>query len=71
MRRYIYGLGIYNTSVHQALNYPQMRQQLLMGSLSSLANARSAQDFMARYSLVPIRMAREAGYELRRWTLPN
>ncbi|MCC6190347.1 MAG: NACHT domain-containing protein [Anaerolineales bacterium] len=71
MRRYIYGLGIYNTSVHQALNYPQMRQQLLMGSLSSLANARGAQDFMARYSLVPIRMARQAGYELRRWTLPN
>ena len=59
VRRYIYGLGIYNTSVHQALNYPKMRRQLLMGSLSSLARARSAQDFMTRYSLVPIRMARE------------
>jgi hypothetical protein len=71
VRRYIYALGIYNTSAHQALNYPRMRRQLLMSSLSTLADAKSAQDFMARYSVVPIRMAREAGYQLRQWTLPE
>jgi NACHT domain len=71
VRRFIYGLGIYNTTVHQALNYPRMRRQLLIGSLTALSDARNAQDFIARYSPVPIHMLREAGYRLSEWTLPE
>jgi hypothetical protein len=71
VRRYIYALGIYNTTVHQALNYPIMRRQLLIGSLTSLADAHSAQEFIASYTPVPIHMLREAGYRLTQWTLPE
>jgi len=71
VRRFIYGLGIYNTTVHQAVNYPRMRRQLLIGSLTALCDAHSAQDFIASYTPVPIHMLREAGYRLSEWTLPE
>jgi hypothetical protein len=71
VRRYIYMLGIYNNAVHQALFYPKMRRQILMGGLNALADARRPRDFIANYTPVPIRMTREAGYRLRGWTLPE
>jgi hypothetical protein len=71
VRRFVYGLGIYNTTVHQAVNYPRMRRQLLIGSLTALCDAHSAQDFIASYTPVPIRMLRDAGFRLSEWTLPE
>jgi hypothetical protein len=71
VRRYIYTLGMYNNAVHQALFYPKMRRQILIGGLNALADAHSPQDFIANYTPVPIRMAREAGYRLSEWTLPE
>jgi len=71
VRRYVYWLGIYNNAVHQALYYPRMRQHLLIGGLLALAEAHQAKDFIASYTLVPIRMVRESGYRLDAWTLPG
>ncbi|MBC8492782.1 MAG: hypothetical protein H8D43_03270 [Chloroflexi bacterium] len=71
VRRYIYWLGIYNNAVHQALFYPKMRRQLLIGGLNALADADSPQDFIANYTPVAIRMFREADYRLSEWTLPE
>jgi hypothetical protein len=71
VKRYIYSLGIYNNAVHQAINYPIMRRELLIGGLTALADSRRPQDFVGKYTVVPIRMLRAADYRLDRWTLPE
>jgi hypothetical protein len=68
---YIYSLGIYNNAVHQAINYPIMRRELLIGGLTALIEAHSPQDFVGSYTPVPLRMLRAANYRLDQWTLPE
>jgi hypothetical protein len=69
IKRYLYPLGIYNNAVHQAINYPYMRRELLIGGLTALADSRVQQDFIGKYSVVPMRMIREANFRLSQWTL--
>ncbi len=71
VRRYIYWLGIYNNAVHQALFYPKMRRQLLIGGLTALADAANPKEFIVRETTVSIRMVREADFRLSAWTLPD
>ncbi len=61
-------VGFYNNAVHQALHYPMMREQLLLGGLSSLARARFSQEFVWGYTWPVLRLLRKADYELIRWT---
>jgi len=70
IKRYIYSLGIYNNSVHQAIYYPIMRRELLIDGLTALVDSSSPQDFIGRYSVVPLRMLRVANFRLDKWTLP-
>jgi hypothetical protein len=71
VRRYIYALGIYNNAVHQALFYPKMRRNLLIGGLTALIEARRPQDFIANYTPVPMHMLRDANFHLIEWTKPD
>ncbi|HET9873675.1 MAG TPA: hypothetical protein VFP89_13910 [Propionibacteriaceae bacterium] len=66
--RYIWWLGLYKNAVHQALHYPQMRDQLLIGGLKTLFDARSTQELVKTFSVVPLQMLRRADYDLLRWT---
>jgi hypothetical protein len=68
--REIWWLGLYKNAVHQALHYPRMRKNLLQGGILSLVTAKKPKDFLGSFALVPLRMLREADYELVGWTLP-
>lgn len=68
--RYVWWLGLYKNAVHQALHYPKMRANLLVGGLEAIASATSARTLLAGYARVPLAMLREAEYELIRWTHP-
>jgi hypothetical protein len=70
VRRYVWWLGLYKNAVHQALHYPRMRENLLIGGLEAIAKATSGRNLMAGYARVPLAMLREADYELLRWTDP-
>lgn len=71
VRRYIAWIGFHNNAVHQAVNYPKMRRQLLMDGLAALSDARTGKEFIRAYTPVPIQMLREADYRLVQWTLPD
>ncbi|HEX9236144.1 MAG TPA: hypothetical protein VF972_07680, partial [Actinomycetota bacterium] len=71
VRRYIYFLGIYNNAVHQALHYPKMRRQLLVGGLQALVDAKGPGDFNSAYTRVVLAMLRQARYRLIEWTKPD
>jgi hypothetical protein len=71
VRDYVDLLGLYNNAVHQALHYPKMRRDLLIGGLTALVDARTPNDFVKRYTPVPIRMLREAGWRGMAWTEPD
>ena len=64
-------LGYYNNAVHYCVHYPRMRRGLGGSALHLLASAPSARDFIAGYAAQAIRMARESGFDLRQWTLPD
>jgi len=68
VQRYIAWLGYYNNAVHQAIHYPKMREQLLVGGLRALADAREPRSFIRTYTPIPLRMLRAADYHLVRWT---
>lgn len=68
VQRYIAWIGYYNNAVHQAIHYPKMREQLLLGGLRALADAKEPRTFIREYTPVPLRMLREADYHLIRWT---
>ncbi len=69
--RCINWVGYYNNAVHQALEYPAMRQTLLIGGLTALGEARRPSDFIGRYTDAAIDMAKRANFELIRWTDPT
>ncbi len=64
-------LGYYNNAVHYCVHYPRMRRGLGASALQLLAAAPNAREFIADYAAQAIRMAREAGFDLRQWTLPD
>lgn len=68
VRRVTYALGLFNNGVYQALHYRLMREQLLVGGLSALGRAGSLAEFVKAYTPVPIRMVREAKFDLLGWT---
>jgi hypothetical protein len=70
VRRYIYWLGLYNHVVQSSVVYPRIRRNLAMNALAMLANVDSPQEFIAQYTATVYRMLREAGFNLREWTLP-
>jgi hypothetical protein len=64
-------LGYYNNAVHYCVHYPRMRRGLAAFALERLASAASASEFVAAYAQQAIGMARDANFDLRRWTLPD
>jgi hypothetical protein len=64
-------LGYYNNAVHFCVHYPRMRRGLAGSALHLLATAPSGREFITGYATQAITMAREAGFDLRRWTLPD
>ena len=68
--QYIWWLGLYKNAVHQAVHYPRMRSQLLVGGLTALLAAQSPQELIRNFAVVPLRMLRKADYDLLRWTEP-
>lgn len=67
---YIRVLGYYNNAVHFTLRYPRMRGPLSTGALKLLARTPSAPAFATDYTMSAIRMLRDSGFDLRKWTLP-
>jgi hypothetical protein len=64
-------LGYYNNAVHYCVHYPRMRRGLAVFALERLASAACAGEFVAAYAQQAIGMARDADFDLRRWTLPD
>lgn len=64
-------LGYYNNAVHYCVHYPRMRRGLAAFALERLAGVASASEFVAAYAQQAIGMARDADFDLRRWTLPD
>ena len=71
MTRLVGWLGIYNNAVHQALEYPIMREHLLLGGLRALVAASSPRRFVGPYTRRVLRLLHNADYELIRWTEPG
>jgi hypothetical protein len=70
VRRYIYWLGLYNHVVQSSVVYPRIRRNLAMNALHMLAEVDKPAEFIAQYTATVYRMLREAGFNLREWTLP-
>ena len=64
-------LGYYNNAVHFCVNYPRMRRGLAVSALTLLAESGSAAEFVTGYAQAAIGMARETGFVLTEWTLPE
>jgi len=64
-------LGYYNNAVHFCANYPRMRRGLAVSALTLLAESSSAAAFISGYAQAAIGMARDAGFVLTEWTLPE
>jgi hypothetical protein len=64
-------LGYYNNAVHYCVHFPRMRRGLAERALLLLAEADDAGDFITGYATQAIAMAREAQFDLLRWTLPD
>ena len=71
VQRFMRLLGYYNNAVHYCANYPRMRRGLGVSAMTLLATAASARDFIAGYAAQALRLAREASFDLRQWTLPD
>jgi hypothetical protein len=71
VQRFMRLLGYYNNAVYQCVHYPRMRRGLSAHALTLLARVRSPAEFVAGYAAQAHAMAREAGFDLRRWTLPD
>ncbi len=69
--RYIYRLGMYNHTVHSAVHAPKIRRNFIVGGFEVLINTTNPQRFVTYYATTSVRMAREAGYRLIEWTLPD
>ena len=63
-------VGYYNNAVHESLNYPRMRDALVVNALESLGNAHSAGDFMRAHTPTILRLLEDADFDLIRWTEP-
>ncbi|MGH7507685.1 MAG: hypothetical protein ACRELX_18680, partial [Longimicrobiales bacterium] len=70
VHRFVHALGYYNNAVHYCLRYPRMRRDLGVFALELLARTDSGNDFIVGYAQQGIAMARSAGFELLKWTLP-
>ena len=68
---YIYRLGIYNSTVYDALYHPQMRRNFFIGSMEVLIDKQEAKAFLKYYTEAAIRMSREANYHIIEWTRPD
>jgi hypothetical protein len=66
--RYVETLGLYTNGVHQALNYPFMRRELLMAVFRLLLEASSEREWVRRYAGAVLAALREADYTLLNWT---
>ncbi|MBL8324215.1 MAG: TIR domain-containing protein [Rubrivivax sp.] len=64
-------LGYHNNAVHFCVEYPIMRRGLAMHALQLLATATGPREFVSAYAQRAIHMAREARFDLRRWTAPD
>lgn len=64
-------LGYYNNAVHFCVNYPRMRRGLAASALKLLAESGDAAEFITGYAQAAIGMARDAGFVLTEWTLPE
>lgn len=71
LSRYIYRLGMYNHTVHSAIHAPKIRRNFIIGGFEVLIDTTNPQRFVTYYATTSVRMAREAGYRLIEWTLPE
>lgn len=61
-------IGYYNNAVHESVNYPIMREALVIAALNALGNARQASDFTRAYTPTVLNLLEESDFELIRWT---
>jgi hypothetical protein len=66
--RCVMWVGYYNNAVHESVNYPIMRQALVIDALLALGKARGPADFMRAYSVGVLDLLEQADFELIRWT---
>ena len=71
INHFMLAIGFFNNAVHQCLFYPRMRRWLTMFPLERLAQAGSADVFIADYAGQVLRMAREANFDLLKFTHPE
>lgn len=71
LSRYIYRLGVYNHSIRAAAYSPKIRRNFIMGGFEVLIDTSDPQQYIAYYTATAVRMAREAGYRLIEWTMPD
>lgn len=60
-------LGYFSNAVHVALNYPVMRQSLLIAGLEALGKARRASDFTRTYTATMLHLLEQAEFDMSRW----
>lgn len=65
---YIYRLGIYNSTVYDALHHPKMSEKFLIGSVEVLIDTQDRQEFLAYYAQAVMDMSREVDYNIIEWT---
>jgi hypothetical protein len=65
---YVEAVGLYTNGVHQAINYPLMRETLLMSVFRLLLESKSPEQWARKYSRNVLSALREADYTLIKWT---
>jgi hypothetical protein len=69
--RCVMWVGYYNNAVHESVNYPIMRQVLVIDALLALGAAHGPSDFVRAYSLGVLDLLEETDFELMRWAQPD
>jgi hypothetical protein len=60
-------LGFFNNAVHESINYPIMRDALVIDALNALGKARRPSDFTRAYTTKVLKLLEETNFELIRW----
>ena len=60
-------LGYYNNAVHESVNYPIMRDGLVIAAFEALGNAHSPTDFTHAYTASVLKLLKDTDFELTRW----
>ena len=67
--RPIQWMGLVNNLIHYSLFFPKMRRRLAIGVLNTLAEAKTAREFLTSYTLEVIHLTQESDFQLKNWRL--